>query len=211
MAGTVRRRVLRPSLQPWRALTLRWRNPDSEADLPCAGCFAASANRTRCGLRMTTSDQLLHLGQFLRGRQADILAAWNGAIRDTWPHRADRTPRGAVTALLLDHIIAAVERPPAIEDFSAAAVIGRDQAGATARDIANDLALLRRVILRRLHAERSSVSAAVYEMLWVAFESVLANAFPPETGLNEQSNEALADTSDADGKRTASERRDRFL
>ena len=27
---------------------------------------------------MTTSDQLLSLGQFLRARQADILAAWNG-------------------------------------------------------------------------------------------------------------------------------------
>ena len=74
-----------------------------------------------------------------------------------------------------------------------------------------DLSLLRRVILRRLNAERSSVSAAEYELLWVAFESVLADAFTPDTELDEQSNEALADPSDADGQRTAPERRDRFL
>ena len=65
-----------------------------------------------------------------------------------------------------------------------------------------DLSLLRRVILRRLNAERSSVSAAEYELLWVAFESVLADAFTPDTELDEQSNEALADPSDADVRMT---------
>jgi hypothetical protein len=117
---------------------------------------------------------------------------------------------GPVTAPLLDQIIAAVERPPAVEGFPA---IGGDrgvQTGATARQIAIELSLLRRVILRRL-GERSSVSAAEYELLWVAFESALADAFAPNRELGAESNEALADTSGADEQRTASERRDRFL
>jgi signal transduction histidine kinase len=159
---------------------------------------------------MTTSDQLLSLGQFLRARQADILAAWNSAIRETWPHRPDGMRRGAVTARLLDHIIAAVERPPAVEAFPA---IGGDrgvQTGTTARQIAIELSLLRRVILRRLR-ERSSMSAAEYELLWVAFETALADAFAADRESDEESNEALADTSGADAQRTASERRDRFL
>ena len=42
-------------------------------------------------------------------------------------------------------------------------------------------------------------------------ESVLADAFAPHTELEQQANEALADASDSDGQRTASERRDRFL
>lgn len=73
------------------------------------------------------------------------------------------------------------------------------------------LSLLRRVVLRRLNAERSSVSAAEYDLLWNAFESVLADAIAPRTEVDRQANEALAVRSDADGRGTASERRDRFL
>jgi hypothetical protein len=104
---------------------------------------------------MTTPDQLLSLGPFLRARQADILAAWRGAIRDTWPHRADSTRRGAVAALLLDRVITAVERPPDIESLRTAGVDGREQTAAAQPAIAIDLALLRRVI-RRTRKQTSS-------------------------------------------------------
>ena len=110
---------------------------------------------------LTASDQLLSLGQFLRARQADILADWKSVIRDTSPN-ADRTARGSVTPLLLDQLISAVERHRAIEDFPAAGVIDGQQTRATPRHIASDLSLLGRAIMRRLNAERSSISAAEY-------------------------------------------------
>jgi signal transduction histidine kinase len=155
-----------------------------------------------------TADQMLSLGQFLRARQADILADWKGAIRDTLPN-ADITGREAVTPLLLDQLISACERP-SVAQFSAADVIDGNWRRTIPRSITNDLFLLRRVIVRRLRAERSGVSAEEYERLWVAFENVLADAFgsDPDEELTRQANEA---PSDSDVQRTASERRDRFL
>ena len=158
---------------------------------------------------VTAFDQLLSLGRFLRSRQTDILADWKSAIRETLPN-ADSTPRGSVTPLLLDQLITAVEHP-AIEGSSTGGAIKRDQARATPRQIAIDLSLLRRVVLRHLNVERSSVSPAEYDLLWTAFESVLADAITPHTEVHQQPKEALAVRSDADGQGPASERRDRFL
>ena len=112
---------------------------------------------------MTAFHQLLSLGGFLRARQTDILADWKGAIRDMLPN-AGSTPRGFVTPLLLDQLFTAVEHPP-IEGFPATGVIDGTQTRAALRHIAIDLSLLRRVVLRRLKAERSSVSSAEYELL----------------------------------------------
>ena len=90
-------------------------------------------------------------------------------------------------------------------------MIDGDQTGATARHIASDLSLLGRVILRRLNAERSSVSAAEYRAVVGRVRERSRRRVRAGHGIRQQSNEALADASDADGQRTASERRDRFL
>jgi GAF domain-containing protein len=118
---------------------------------------------------VAVSRELLSFTQFLRTRQADILADWRATVLTTGPDAHVDPVRADVARHLMDCVLTAADEESNSSYVPAVLADSRSAATVLSHSL-NDVFLLRGAIVRRVQGERGRLTVSESDWLWSAIE-----------------------------------------